>query len=169
MSLPAVDIGIMAEHLSSHEGVINKLKMYYGSVNNPVLRKLLNLNINTLRNHVVVMLALIDPERNKEVHLPDMESYHLHISEGKLTKLDKDIALEARAAAKLMGSNNFNSALMMKDINVKNIHLQMSYQDITMQMLYDNFLKGMNGEFVPKVSKEMQRLTLQKYLHVKDE
>ncbi|WP_019153611.1 hypothetical protein [Robertmurraya massiliosenegalensis] len=169
MTLPAVDLGIIAEHLSTHEGVINKLKMYYRSASNPVLQNLLKLNINVLRNHVVAMLALIDPERNKVVDLPDMESSLSNMGAGRLSEFDKDIALEARATAKLMGSDNFNSALMMKDSNVKNVHLQMSYQDITMQMMYNTLIKEMNGEFVPRVSKEMQMQTLQKYFHVQNE
>ncbi|MBT2758796.1 hypothetical protein J7E71_23270 [Mesobacillus foraminis] len=168
MSLPAVDLGIMAEHLSTHKGVIHKLKMYYSTVQNPDLSKLLKLHIKVLRNHVNTMLALINPDRNGEVHLPSMEIVHLSMGSA-LSEMEKDIVLEARATAKLMGSDNFNSALMMKDTNVKNVHLQMSYQDVTMQMLYGNLLKAMNGEFVPKVSKEMQRLTFEKYQHVQNE
>ncbi len=38
MSLPAVDLGIMAEHLSTHEGMINKLKIYYPLLTKPVLK-----------------------------------------------------------------------------------------------------------------------------------
>jgi hypothetical protein len=168
MNLPAVDLGMMSEHLGTHEGVINKLKIYYTSVQNPVLKDLLGLNIRTLRNHVAAMLALIDPNHGI-VHLPEMESLKMDGYGGNLHEFEKDIVLEARASAKLMGSDNFNSALMMKDTNVKNIHLQMSYQDVSMQMMYDRLLQQTMGEFIPKASTEMQRLTLQYYSHVKNE
>lgn len=49
---------------------------------------------------------------------------------------------------------------MMKDMNEKNIHLQMSYQEIFLQMLYDHLLKEAGREFFPTVSREIQRLTL---------
>lgn len=169
MNLPAVDLGIMAEHLSTHEGVNNKLKMYYSSVQNPVLKNILELNINMLRNHVRTMLALIDPDRTHQVHLPELQRFDFSMDAGKLSEIEQDIALEARSTAKLMGSDNFNSALMMKDPNVKNIHLQMVYQDVSMQMIYDHLIKHTHGEFIPTVSKEMQFMTLQHYKHVQNE
>ena len=36
-ALPAVDLGIVAEHLTAHEGVINKLEVYQANVTNPNL------------------------------------------------------------------------------------------------------------------------------------
>ncbi|WP_257345743.1 hypothetical protein [Pseudalkalibacillus decolorationis] len=32
MSLPAIDLGLMAEHLATHEGMISKLKHYHSKV-----------------------------------------------------------------------------------------------------------------------------------------
>ncbi|MFC4322259.1 hypothetical protein [Litchfieldia salsa] len=169
MTLPAVDLGIMSEHLSTHEGVINKLKMYYVSVSNPVLKKMLMLHIQTLRNHVTTMLELMNPSSH-HVHLKEMANFESHSVLVQLTEVEKDITLEVRATAKLMGSDNFNSALMMKDPKVKNIHLKMSYQDITLQMLYDKLLKDLGGgEYIPKVSDEVQRMTFEKFHHVKNE
>src|SRR5699024_3336103 len=34
-TLPSVDLGLMAEHLSTHEGMINKLKVYHINTTNP--------------------------------------------------------------------------------------------------------------------------------------
>ncbi|WP_077622963.1 hypothetical protein [Sediminibacillus massiliensis] len=166
MNLPAVDFGIMAEHLSSHEGVINKLKMYYGSVTSTALKRLLSLHINTLRNHVAAMLELIDPDRYETVHLPDIDQVDLGMGPGPLTEIEKDIIKEATASAKLMSNDNYTSALLMKDPNVKNIHIQMAYQDVTFQMLYDSFLQGASKPFIPRATKEVQQMTLHKYLHV---
>ncbi|WP_053360876.1 hypothetical protein [Bacillus sp. FJAT-27251] len=169
MNLPAADLGIMAEHLGTHEGVIHRLKMYYSSVQNPVLKKILELHITVLRDHVRTMLALIDPERTHPVQLQEMGSINWNMNFGRLNEYEKKIALDSRSTAKLMGSNNFNSALLMEDANVKNIHLQMSYQDVSLQMMYDHLIQHSSEEFIPRASKEMQRLTLQHYNHVQNE
>ncbi|WP_233434960.1 hypothetical protein [Mesobacillus jeotgali] len=81
------------------------------------------------------MLELIDPNRKGEVKLAEMPDIQINTEMLQLSEQEKDIVLETRAASKLMGSDNFNSALMMKDMNVKNIHIQMSYQDVRMQIL----------------------------------
>lgn len=169
MTLPAVDLGIMAEHLSTHEGVINKLKMYDTSADNAILKDLIRLHMNILRNHVTAMLGLINPDQDEEIRLPEIDKFHFDMGTVILSDFEKDLARECKATAKLMGSDNFNSALMMKDANVKNVHLQMAYQNITMQMLYDHLLKTMNVEFIPRVSKEVQRLTFREYYHVSNE
>lgn len=70
----------------------------------------------------------------------------------KLSEQEKDIVLETRAVSKLMGSDNFNSALMMKDMNVKNLHIQMAYQDVRMQLLYNMVVEHVNGAFTPRVT-----------------
>ncbi|MBY4605716.1 MULTISPECIES: spore coat protein [Bacillus] len=169
MKLPAADLGIMAEHLSTHEGVISKLKAYESAVRHNDLRYLLHLHASLLRSHVTAMLALIDPAQTSEVHLPEMPLVHFYQLSRALSAAEKDIALEARSTAKLMGSDNFNSALMMKHPNVRNIHLQMSFQDAALQMLYTLLIRRGNGEFVPMASEQMQRLTLQNYQHVGNE
>ncbi len=169
MNLPAVDLGIMAEHLNTHEGVIYRLKIYDQSLQNIVLKRIVELHLKTLRNHVKTMLALIDPNRTHTVHLPDLDSINWNVDIGTLEEYEKDIALDARSTAKLMGSDNFNSALMMKDSNVKNIHIKMSYQDISLQMMYDYLIKHTRGEFIPRVSNEMQRMTLQHFNYLQYE
>lgn len=72
MNLPPVDLGIMDEHLPTHEGVISKLKIFKEIVNNQELKKLIQLNISMLREHVRVMLELIDPDHKGEVKLAEM-------------------------------------------------------------------------------------------------
>ncbi|QBP41267.1 hypothetical protein [Paenisporosarcina antarctica] len=169
MNLPAVDLGIMAEHLTTHEGVINRLKMYNKLVRNHMLKKLLDLHLKTLRNHVKTMLALIEPGQTHQVHLPKLDSFNWDVDFETLEEYEKDIALDTRSTAKLMGSDNFNSALMMKDSNVKNIHIKMAYQNVSMQMMYDHLIMQTQGEFIPRVSNEMQQLTLKHYYHVQNE
>lgn len=166
MNFPAVDLGIMAEHLPTHEGVISKLKIFKEIVDNQEIKKLLQLNIQMLREHVRAMLELIDPDHNGEVKLAELPDMDLNTEMLNLSEQEKDIVLETRAASKLMGSDNFNSALMMKDMNVKNIHIQMAYQDVRMQVLYNMVVEHVNGDFTPRVTEAMQSKTYEKYKHI---
>lgn len=155
MKLPAIDLGLMAEHLAAHEGVIFKLQTYYQNVQNPLLKRVLKSHIDTLQVHVAVMLSLIDPNRIHEVQLPKVNEILFNETLGHLLPWEKDIALEGRFTAKSMGTNNFNSGTMMKDENVKTIHLQMSYQDIYFQKMYNNLITASDGGFVPMASHDM--------------
>ncbi|MBT2637046.1 hypothetical protein [Bacillus sp. ISL-39] len=166
MNLPAADLGIMAEHLPTHEGVISKLKIFYEIVDNQELKKLLQLNTQMLMEHVSVMLKLIDPDNKEEVKLAEMPDLQINMKSIKLSEQEKDIVLETRAVSKLMGSDNFNSALMMKDMNVKNIHIQMAYQDVRMQMLYNMIVEHVDADFTPRVTEAMQSKTYDKYKHI---
>lgn len=166
MNLPAADLGIMAEHLPTHEGVISKLRIFKGIVDNQELKKLIQLNIQMLREHVRAMLELIDPNRKGEVKLAEMPDIQINTEMLQLSEQEKDIVLETRSASKLMGSDNFNSALMMKDMNVKNIHIQMSYQDVRMQILYNMVVEHVDGDFTPRVTEAMQSKTYEKYKHI---
>jgi hypothetical protein len=169
MTLPAVDLGIMAEHLATHEGMINKLKLYYTKVANPVLKNLLYTHINVLRNHVRIMLVFINPNQKEPIHLHGMEDVNLTSVYGDFTEQEKDIALELRATAKMMSSANFMSALMMKDPNVKHVHIEMALQDVKLQSMYSEIIKYISGDFTPKVTQEIQLLTFQQYCHVLNE
>lgn len=166
MTLPAADLGIMAEHLSTHEGMIRKLNIYYKTVTNPILKNLLCTHINVLRDHVRAMLTLIDPNQNRQVHLHGMQDVHLSNLYGNYTEEEMDIALEAGATAKLMASDNFTSALMMKDLNVKNIHVEMALQDVNLHAMYNVIINYNTEGFTPKVTPNMQQLTYQRYYHV---
>jgi hypothetical protein len=169
MRLPAIDLGLMAEHLAAHEGVIYKLRIYHQNVQDKTLRKVLKSHIDMLQNHVAIMLMLIDPNRVEHVYLPEIKEIYLNEPLGNLSQSEKNIVLESRFTAKSMGTNNFNSATMMKNDNVKNIHLQMSYQDIEFQKMYNKLIVAADADFTPMASPEMQWMTLQKYQHVMNE
>jgi tRNA(Glu) U13 pseudouridine synthase TruD len=169
MKLPAIDLGLMSEHLAAHEGVITKLKIYHQMVHNGYLKKILRLHIMTLRHHVAAMLMLIDPNRMEKVHLADLPKTPLNEPVESLAEWEKDIALESRSTAKLMGTNNYNSAAMMKNENVKSMHVKMAKQDIEFQMMYNQLIEAIDGDFVPMATPEMQWMTLQKYQHVAKE
>lgn len=60
-TLPATDLGLMAEHLTAHKGIINKLEVYHEKVTNSKLKEIIALQTDMMRVHVKVMLALINP------------------------------------------------------------------------------------------------------------
>lgn len=171
MTLPATDLGLMAEHLSTHEGMLNKLKYYHNKVTNAELKEVIGLQINGMRAHVRVMLMLINPYQDEYVEVPPLEAntrnqYHREKTWGQNTLDNKSIALEARASAKCMANENFVSALMMKNSNAKHAHIEMALQQATLQEMYGEFIKKMGWAFVPHVSEEDQINTYQHFQHI---
>ncbi len=169
MRLAAVDLGIMAEHLATHEGMISKLKWYHAKVSNPILKQLLHSHIVILKSHVQAMLALVDPRYHGQVSIPRVEEVQLNLQNQTFTEAEVDITLEVRGMAKLMAGDNFMSALMMKDKNVKHIHVQMAEQDKKFQSMYNEIVKYVNAAYVPKATEQEQLETLKKYYHVLQE
>lgn len=171
MTLPATDLGIMAEHLSTHKGEINKLEKYYSVASDADLKEILALQINVMQTHVKVMLMLINPYQNGYVEVPPLEAYPGNqLPRGTWGKdpllNNKTIALEARATAKCMANENFVSALMMKNTNVRNAHIEMALQQANLQERYGHFIKKMGWAFVPHVSVEDQLNTYQHFQHL---
>lgn len=76
--LPANDIGLMAEHLSTHEGMINKLKIYHMNVKRLELKDTIDLQIKVMHAHVEVMLSLINPQNDDYVEVPDLRNSNLN-------------------------------------------------------------------------------------------
>lgn len=161
--LPAVDIGLMAEHLSTHEGMINKLKIYRMNVKNVDLKDTIDLQIKVMRAHVEVMLSLINPQNDDYVEVPDLRISNLNNYQTAIDEHvgynDKWIALEAKASAKMMSGENYTSALMMKDDNVRNAHVEMALQQLEIQKKYSEFIKRMGWEFTPHVTTQTQEKT----------
>lgn len=166
MRLPSVDLGLMAEHLATHEGMISKLKMYYGYVGNAVLKTVIGVHIEVLKRHVRIMLELIDPYQMGPIQLNRMGDIHLNNFVEALSEHEKAISLEARATAKSMAADNFTSALLMKDMQVKFIHIEMALQEVKLQSLYNEIIQQINADFTPKATEQMQLQTLEKYKHV---
>ncbi|WP_163970972.1 hypothetical protein [Oceanobacillus halotolerans] len=168
--LPAVDLGLMSNHLSAHEGVISKLKAYQRIVTNPKLRDIIRIQENVMQTHVWVMLALINPDYSNYVEVPSLSNYGVHHhSIGEQNKKSNDnkwIALEVRNTAKTMASTNYNSALMMQDLNVKNAHIEMALQQQQLQKMYDDFITNIGWEFVPHSSFQEQVNTYYHFKHL---
>jgi len=143
--LPTIDLGLMAEHLSTLEGVINKLVLYETKVTNIALKEILVLQAKAMRNHVKVMLALINPHQNGYIQLQQLNEYtmnsHPHVLEGQEGNADnKWIASESHNTAQSMSNENYISALTMKNQNIRNIHSEIALQQFTLQGKYTDLI-----------------------------
>src|SRR5699024_660269 len=152
-SLPAIDLGLMAEHLAAHEGIINKLELYQTKVINASLKEIISLQINVMREHARVMLALINPHQNEYVKLKPLNEhvrhYNLQAEDHRTKQMDKWIALEAQDTAKSMSNENYASALMMQNQHVSTIHVQMALQQLEIKNKYSELIEKMGWVFTP--------------------
>ena len=169
-SLPAIDLGLMTEHLSAHEGVINKLKTYQTIITNNELRKIIKLQENVMQTHVWIMLALINPEYTGYVEVPSLSNYQIkqNSKSGRIdnSKDDKWVALEVHSTAKNMSNNNYNSALMMQNQNVKKAHIEMALQQQQIQKMYSDFIEKKGWKSVPRISIQQQLNTYFHFQHL---
>ncbi|WP_010650480.1 hypothetical protein [Oceanobacillus massiliensis] len=167
-SLPAIDLGLMAEHLTAHEGVINKLSYYQSLVSNTELRNILKLQENVMHSHVWVMLAFINPNYHNNVEVPPLSVYREeHIFERpEKGENNKWIALEAHSTAKNMSVENYNSAMMMQNENVKNAHIKMALQQNRIGEKYTHFIKMMGWSYAPKATTQAQINTFLHFDHL---
>ncbi|MEN1970116.1 hypothetical protein WMZ97_18850 [Lentibacillus sp. N15] len=147
--LPAVDLGIMAEHITAHIGAINKLELYQDKVTINKLKEIIQLQANTMRVHVNTMLALINPYHHGDIELPSLDTINAvrsHISNHMAYRGETDnkwITLEAHTTAEFMSNDNYSSALMMKDQNVRHIHVEMGLQQFQIMEMYTTFMEQM--------------------------
>ena len=166
MILKSIDLALMAEHLTAHKGVINKLHVLYCSADDPKLQQVIYEQIVIMNNHVKVMLMLIDPARNEHVTvaaLTQVEPADIDCRQKTVNLSDQNIALEGRDTAKTMAHNNFSSSLRMKASNVRDIHMQMSIQQYKLQEKYSDIIEKNNWEKAPSSSKEEQLKTLKDF------
>lgn len=130
--LKTVDVGLMANHLPAHKGVISRLELYMRITKDQQLASVLSKQIGTMKNHVQVMNQLLSPNGNTNVILPPIpQNTPVYSNQGNFLEVeieDKDIALDAHFTATAMANENFTSANNMKNPNVKQIHLGMGMQ-----------------------------------------
>ncbi|MED3971704.1 hypothetical protein P4658_29075 [Priestia megaterium] len=169
MILKAIDLSLMSEHLMTHKGVLKKLAYYYCSVKSPLLKQTIYEQFLIMRNHVHVMLKLMDPEHNEDVSvlaLNQIELVDIPCPEPILRLGDKNILLEAHTTAKSMALDNFNSALKMKASNVKSIHVQMALQQVQLEERYSELGEKMGLNQSPDTSAEEQISTIKQFEHL---
>lgn len=172
-SLPAVDLGLMADHLIAHEGVINKLELYQTKVTNATLKEIIVSHTSVMRDHVRVMLALINPYLNEHLELTPINEYfrnfYMRIEKEENNNFqDKWISLDGHTTAKNMSNNNYVSALMMQDPYVRNMHVNMAIQQYEMLEIYSQFITRMGWTYTPHASIQEQFNTFQHYEHILD-
>jgi signal transduction histidine kinase len=162
MRIPAADLGLMTEHLQSHEGEINKLHLYRDLIANPALYANLQSHMHMLQTHALVMLELINPARNGYVALPALQLRE-QMTYSSLTPQEQELLLELRSTAKMMGNVNYQSAQMMKDSNVRHVHLLMAYQNSMLQDAYTRLLQQTEGELIPLADMTSQQAVYNKF------
>jgi hypothetical protein len=169
--LKAIDLGLMSEHLTTHKGVLKKLQFYYCSVKNPTLKQIIYEQFLIMRNHVQVMLMLMDPKINEQVTVSALfqkQPVEIPCQPVWNQMGEKEITIEARNTAMSMATDNFSSALRMKAHNVRDIHFNMALQQVKIQGQYSGFMKSMGWEHAPESSLEEQVKTLQLFKHLYD-
>lgn len=171
MLLPAIDAGLMETHLSVHEGKIHKLNTLYYQAQDPYLKKLLLLQLRVMKMHIPVMLHFFDPHLSEWIELPKIEELYQDISPSSYPShgnhmVDKPIAMEGKSTASTMAQDNFTSALMMKNDNVKHVHVQMALQQYELLKKYENYIKHKGWAWHLNVTKDDQLKTIQKYQHL---
>ncbi|UOR12046.1 hypothetical protein [Halobacillus amylolyticus] len=130
--LNTVDVGLMANHLDAHKGIIKRLELYLNHAKNQQFIHTLEQQIGILKNHVKVMNQLLDPNNTSPVTLPSIPQSTLN--GGKQTSsvdiglVDRDMAFDAHFTANAMAKDNFVSSNDMKNQQVKQLHSGMAMQ-----------------------------------------
>jgi hypothetical protein len=131
--LKTIDVGLMANHLGAHKGVISRLELYMNFVKDPRLAQILLKQIGTMKNHVQVMNQLLNPNQNNSKVILAPIPQNVQVPNNQVDGMgvgikDHDIALDAHFTAQAMANDNFISATNMKDPRVKRIHMEMAMQ-----------------------------------------
>ncbi|WP_117149258.1 hypothetical protein [Paraliobacillus zengyii] len=72
MLLPIIDVGLMNEHLSTHEGLLGKLDLYQTESSATYLKKIVTIQQTLLKTHIRVMLELLNPSNENWIELPNI-------------------------------------------------------------------------------------------------
>lgn len=163
MILKSIDLSLMAEHLMIHKGVLSRLESAYCTVHSNELKQIIYEQIVIMRNHVKVMLLLMDPNQNEHVTvaaLNELDPVSIKCQNQNTQSKEKNIAIELKNTAKTMANANFSSALRMKAQNVRDIHINMALQQATIQHRYHLFLEQNMKEVAPESSIQEQLNTM---------
>ncbi|WP_117170735.1 hypothetical protein [Paraliobacillus sediminis] len=167
MLLPIIDVGLMNEHLSTHEGLLGKLDLYLIDSSATYLQKIITIQQTVLKSHIQVMLELLNPSNENWIELPSINlEEKLSISWPVYSDFDtltKRITLELQSAAKAMAHTNFTSALMMKNENVKHVHYEMAVQQATYMNYISAFVKEKDWAPSIKASQVTQRKVIEHF------
>ncbi|MDT0163561.1 hypothetical protein [Bacillus sp. AG4(2022)] len=173
MLVPATDMGLIATHLSAHDGLIAKIKMHEKKVESEELKYVLNKKLDLLRSHVRLMMEMLDPAKSDFQEVPSLDELPSgNQPVGKVqnaSQLDKHIALETKKAAESMALDNFISALKMQDPKVKHAHVQFALQEIEIIKDVTEILKEVGAEITPLGTEEEQQKIMRHFEHILNE
>ncbi|MBP3952884.1 hypothetical protein [Bacillus suaedae] len=147
--LKTVDVGLMANHLSSHQGVIRRLELYTKLTKNQQLNQIFNQQIGAMKNHVQVMNMLLNPHQtNQQITVPPIPQNGMQMQQPQPTPADiditdRDMALDAHFTATAMANDNFVSASSMKNIQVKHLHIEMAMQQFQLAEQHERLAEQM--------------------------
>jgi spore coat protein CotF len=123
--------------------------------------------IRVMHNHVKVMIQLINPNQHGPVDLPPVNHLNIEVHPNSLNQpICKDIAVEARATAQFMGTENFVSAMEMKVPTVKHIHINMALQQAQIADFYNELIRKKGWEHPPVASPQEQARIVQQFEHI---
>ncbi|WP_078544485.1 hypothetical protein [Litchfieldia alkalitelluris] len=131
--LKTVDVGLMANHIPAHKGVISRLEVYSRHVNNQQLMVIFQKQIMMMKNHVQAMNQLLNPNQNNQVMLPPIPQnipLYTDQTKGSIGIEDREMALDSHFTANAMANENFMSATNMKNTHVKRAHVEMGLQQL---------------------------------------
>lgn len=168
MNITSIDLGLMSNHLSKHEALINKFQNYLSYAGKNVLGEILIQQIAVMQNHVVAMLKLIDPSyQSGTITLPAVQPISIttvvnHFKDPNF----KHIAIEARGTAQFMATDNMMSAMQMKTPAIKHTHINMALQQTQIAELYNQLITQMGWESPPNASMQDQLKTINQFQHI---
>lgn len=164
--LKTVDVGLMANHLSAHEGIIARLTLYSRATQNGHLSQLLQQQIGMMENHVRVMNQLLKQHNVSLPPIPNAEQHtqnRLGMQNVNLAMDDRLLAFDAHFTAMAMANENFTSASSMKDPHVKQIHIEMALQQQQFAQQYEMMMDHYGWVTPPQATDAEIQTTDQQY------
>lgn len=167
MSLPSVDVGLMANHLQKHEAIIHKLVLYRSITPNTAYEKIVTEQIDVMHNHVKAMLQLLVPDHHGTVNIPPIHSPQLPLHQYHVVNHDyKEILIETNSTSQFMAMENFISAMQMKNHVVSHVHITMALQQAHFVERYSHLIMKHGWEQPPMASPEQQLKVIQQFSHL---
>lgn len=151
--LTDIDAQLMKQHLADHQTQLAKLGFYSTIVTDSDLAKLIDRQTEMMHHHVKTMEGLLQnhPEDLPPLPLSWPQNTTRQKSDGApLT--DAQIAMDCRATAFAMGTDNYFSAHHMVWSQAKTIHFEMAQQNAGMASEYAKLAKDKGWATLPSLT-----------------
>jgi hypothetical protein len=162
MILKMIDLSLMAEHLPVHKAELDKLASYICSLQNKEVKQVATEQYMIMQNHVKVMVALMNPVQNENIGVSDLhkwEPVEINCQQSSIGMSQDNMLIELAASAETMANKNFNSGLLMKADNVRNIHVHMALQQMMILNRYITLMDKLTKDTAPESSRVEQEET----------